>query len=263
MTTMNDIKGDALYYLLKGEPGARKSTHALTFPTPQYWFSVDKKMRALSLPMKHWGIDPLQITYDDYVSWSALEKKLYDFRIKCPFKTLIFDSITSIGDIINLQTQKDKSGQTTKGGEEAGKRIGGITVNTREDFNAEASAFIQLVDATKDIQSAFNVNIILIAHVVGVRTENDSGVTTQTRVLVTGGNKIARKIPVYCEEIYHFNARSAAIAGREPEFTVFTQNAGEDYARTTLPLAPSFQLKNRERLYNDYVLPAMQKLALK
>ena len=75
MPDMTSVNFDALYVLLKGEPGTRKSTQALSFPGPQYWFSWDRKMNGIYLPMKKWGLDPKNITFDDYDDWSKAKTK--------------------------------------------------------------------------------------------------------------------------------------------------------------------------------------------
>src|SRR6266481_493458 len=162
MTTMADNISDELYCLLKGEPGLRKSTCALSFPLPQYWISTDRKMSALRIPMKNWGIKPSDVHYDDYTDWNSIRVQLEKLQVNCPYKTIIVDSITSVADVTNNQTMKSKSGTTTKAGEEKGMRIGGIPVNTLEDYKAEASAFQSLIALTKDIHTYHKVNIILI-----------------------------------------------------------------------------------------------------
>ncbi len=66
MPTLIDVNFDALYCLFKGEPGTRKSTQALSFPQPSYWFSWDRKMAALKIPMRNWNINTKDVQYDDY-----------------------------------------------------------------------------------------------------------------------------------------------------------------------------------------------------
>lgn len=250
---------NGLYVMLKGEPGTRKSTQALTFPRPQYWFSVDRKMTALRLPMKEFGINGDEIEFDDYINFSSLDAKLERLQEKCPYKTIVLDSVTSIGDITNLQTMRMKSGTTTKDGAEKGNRVGGITVNTLEDYKAEASAFTSIIDKTKDIQKAFKCNIILIAHVVGERLTTNNGVTAHTRIIVTGGKIISGKIPAYCEEIYHFDIEQSINADKPGSYRIFTNTTNEDFARTSLPLAPIINIGN-DNLYDKYIKPAITKL---
>src|ERR1043166_3787572 len=123
---MNDVKNDRIFGLFKGEPGTRKSTAALSFPTPQYWISTDKKMNSLITPMKAWGVNPSEIEYDDYDTWTPVIQKLEKLQINCKYKTIIDDSITSNADVMNRQTIKLKTGTTGKAGEEKGYRIAGI-----------------------------------------------------------------------------------------------------------------------------------------
>src|SRR5712691_103445 len=259
MTTMADTADmNELYCLFKGESGLRKSTCALSFPLPQYWISTDRKMNALKIPMKNWGIDAKQIHYDDYTDWNSIRIKLEQLQVSCSYKTIIVDSITSVADVTNNQTMKSKSGTTTKSGEEKGMRVGGIPVNTLEDYKAEASAFQSLIALTKDIHVYHKVNIILIAHVIGERTKSESnGSTHFARIIVTGGKIISAKIPEYCSEIYHFNVESAVDISKEGAYGLLTRHTGDDYARTTLPLPRSIVF-NDEPLYDMYVLPAIK-----
>src|SRR5262245_51927938 len=199
MPTMESINYDSMTYMFKGEPGVRKSTAALSFPTPQFWFSWDCKMASMALPMKKWGIDPKLISFEDYDDWTAPRKKLEQFKVTCPYKTLVFDSLTSMCDMTLRQTVKLKQGV-------GGKVIAGIPVNTIEDYNAESSALQELISLSKDVRTYHKINIILIAHVVQAEYRNTVNNTTHvSRTIVTAGKKVAPKIPGYCHEVYHFN----------------------------------------------------------
>src|SRR5512145_2001547 len=98
MPNMSDMNFEAMVYLLKGEPGTRKSTQAASFPGPQYWFSWDRKMNSIYLPMKKWGIDPKSISYEDYDDWNRPRQKLEQLKVNCPYKTVVGDAITSMAD---------------------------------------------------------------------------------------------------------------------------------------------------------------------
>src|SRR6185295_6173307 len=152
MANMSTVGFESLYCMFKGEPGTRKSTQALSFPGPQYWFSWDRKMNGIYIPMKKWGIEPKSISYDDYDDWTSARNKLESFQVNCPYKTLVFDSLTSMADMTLRQTLKVKGG-TRKSGNTAGKMIAGIAVNEIEDYNAEAAALQELIALTKDINS--------------------------------------------------------------------------------------------------------------
>lgn len=260
MSTMESVNSDTLFTMLKGEPGTRKSTGALSYPTPQYWFNIDEKMEALRLPMKNWGIKPTDVEFDNYKDASSMINKMEQFQANCKYKTIIVDSVTSSGDKINRQTMKAKMGTTNKGGGEKGMRIGGISVNSIEDYKAEASFFMEMVALLKDISSFHKVNIVLIAHVIGAK-KPDEGVTNThfSRIIVTGGQIISAKIPAYCTEIYHFNVEPNIDTSKEGDYACITRHSGADYARTSLPLDPKI-IFGSQPLYEKFVLPAIKKL---
>jgi hypothetical protein len=253
MFTLADINVEVLYALLKGEPGTRKSTQALSFPKPQYWFSWDQKMEALLLPMRHWGINPRDISADDYSDWNKPVAKLQQLQLNCPYKTLVFDSITSCADAINRQTMKTKSAK----GE--GKVVGGISVNSIEDFNAEDSALRDLIAVTKDIHLFHKVNIVIIAHVTQKERKSDDGKTHMSRVIMTAGKGIAQKLPAYCGEVYHFNIKTDIDISKGGQYALKTTHTGDDFARTALPLDPEIVF-GTEPLYERWLKPAIEKM---
>lgn len=254
MPTLDEASLDALFTMFKGEPGLRKSTEALSYPKPQYWVSTDQKMEALRLPANRWGIKPKEIVFDDYKDWETPRKKLERFQVDCPFQTIVIDSVTSIGDCMTSQVKKQKR---TEGG---GKSIGGIPVSGLEEFNAESSAFQDLIAILKDINKFHKVNIILIAHVLGARKDNDANkLTHHSRIIVTGAEKISAKIAAYMTEVYHFNIKPAFEADKEGEYTLLTTHTGNDYARTSLPLPQEITF-NAEPLYERWIAPAIKKL---
>lgn len=260
MPTMIDVGNEEhKFYLFKGEPTTRKSTQALSFPAPQYWFSHDKHMNSLVLPMKHWGIKAADIHYDSYSNWMEMENKLKSLQTNCPFKTIIVDSLTSEGDSINEQTIELKAGTTSKDGANKGITIGGISVNSLEDYKAEASAFRDTVSYLKDISNHFRVNVILIAHVVGARPNEQENSSYFTRIIVTGGKVISAKIPAYCDEIYHFYVEPNVDAKKEGEYALITRNNGYDYARTGLVLPQTIKF-GTEPLYERWIYPAIKNL---
>jgi|SRR5215469_2772774 len=260
MPSLDQMKYETLFAMFKGEPGTRKSTQALSFPTPQYWFSHDKKMQALTLPMRAWSISGKDIDYDDYNDYAAMGKKLEQLQINCKYKTIVVDSITSVGDSINRQTIRLKSGTTTKSGDEKGLRVGGIPVNSIEDYKAEASGFLEMISLLKDISNFHHCNIILIAHVIGDRSSKDSnGSTHFARIIVTGGKIISAKIPAYCTEVYHFNVKQSMDTSQEGKYGLITVHTGDDFARTALPLDKEI-IFNNNKLYDAYLLPAITKL---
>jgi len=261
MPTMNDANFDALYVMMKGEPGTRKSTQALSFPGPQFWFSWDRKMNGIILPMKKWGVDPKTISYEDYEDWNKPRAKLESFQATCPYKTLVFDSITSMADMTLRQTVKMKYGVKRQSGATAGKLIAGIAVNEIEDYNAESAALQELIALTKDIHQFHKVNIILIAHVIQAEYRNTTNNTTHiSRQIVTAGKKVAAKIPAYCGEVYHFNIKKGFVEGAGGDYSLLTAHTGDDFARTALPL-PGEIVFGEKALYDTWIAPAIKQMS--
>jgi len=260
MPNMSDVNFDALYVMMKGEPGTRKSTQALSFPVPQEWFSWDRKMNGIYLPMKKWGIDPKTISYTDYDNWNKARARLEQLQITCPFRTLIFDSLTSMCDMTLRQTLKMKYGVTRQSGAAAGKLIAGIAVNEIEDYNAESAALQELIALTKDINAFHKVNIILIAHVVQAEYRNTTNNTTHiSRTIITAGKKVAPKIPAYCGEVYHFNIKKGMVEGGGGDYSLLTEHTGDDFARTALGLDREIVFGDKP-LYETYLKPAINKM---
>lgn len=259
MASLESVDMTALFTMLKGEPGTRKSTCALSYPGPQYWFSTDQKMEALALPAKRWGLwGKNHVQFDDYTDWDKPRAKMESLQVNCPYKTLVVDSITSSGDAMTNQVKKFKRANKEGGG----KTIGGIPVSGLEEFNAESSAFQEMIALLKDIHKFHHVNVILIAHVLGARKDNEANkLTHHSRIIVTGAEKISAKIASYMTEVYHFNIVPAFEADKEGAYSLMTTHTGNDYARTSLPLAQTITFNN-EPLYEKWVGPAIKALQL-
>lgn len=263
MPSMNDISHDYHYSLFKGEPGTWKSSTAVTYPGPQYWFSFDRKMNALSQAIKKFKIDSSQIDYDDYSDWTKARIKLESFisGLTAPkYKTYVIDSITTCADAMLSQVLKEKFGKTRASGATAGKTIGGISVNEMEDFNAEAAGLTELLSLTKELCHYRKVDIILIAHVIRVEQKDPSGKVSIARTLVTAGKKPAAKIPAVCDETYHFNVKPSPIVGQNAKIEIFTTNVGDDFARTTLSLDHTIELDGEKNFYQQVIKPAIEKM---
>lgn len=262
MPNLTQVDASSIYAMFKGEPGTRKSTQALTFPGPQYWFSWDRKMSGILVPARKWGIDPTTIEYDDYDDWSKARQKLEKLQVNNPYKTLVFDSLTSCADMTLRQAIKLKAGVTRASGATAGKTVGGVQVNEIEDYNAESAALQELIALTKDIQAYSKCNIILIAHVVQAEYRNTTNQTTHiSRTIVTAGKKVAPKIPAYCGEVYHFNIKTGAVANLPGQYTAITHHTGDDFARTALDL-PGEIILGEDQLYTKWIAPAIAKLKM-
>lgn len=209
-------------------------------------------MEGIALPMRKWGVNPKDVTYDDYKDWNSALQKLEYFAHTFPYKTLVIDSITSCADAINRQTLKIKNK------DDKGKGIAGIPVNSIEDFNAEDSALKELIARTKDIHKYHKVHVILIAHVIQKEIKSADGKTHMSRIIVTAGKGIAQKIPAYCTEVYHFNIETSFDASQGGNYALKTTHTGDDFARTSLEL-PSTIVFGNDPLYDKWIKPAIDK----
>lgn len=252
MPNLEGLDASNLYCMFKGEPGTRKSTQALSFPKPQYWFSWDRKMSGILVPLRNWNMDRKQIDYDDYDNWDKAKFKLEKLATNCPYKTLVIDSLTSCADMALRQTRTGKG--------TGGKKVGTIPVDGFEEFNAEAAVLNELIALTKDIHIFHKVNVILIAHVIQAEYKDKNQETYISRTIVTAGKRVAPKIPAYCGEVYHFDmVKGNSITGNSGGYKILTVHTGDDFARTSLDLPREIQF-NDEPLYDKYLVPAIAKL---
>ncbi len=255
MPNLSSVNHDAMLFMLKGEPGTRKSTQALSFPGPQFWFSTDKKMEALKLPTKEWGIDEKTIDYEDFKTFDDIKKKLKTFQLNCEYKTLIVDSITTMGQTINTQTTDMKVLDGGKGLQ----LVGGIPVNSLDDYKAEFAAFRDVMRLLLDIRQYHKINIILIAHVIGERSKDEAATTHQSRIIITGGKAISGVIAAYCTEVYHFDIKQSADIDQEGKYGLLTVHTGDDFARTSIGLQRRIDFGNKP-LYDTYIKPAIERM---
>jgi hypothetical protein len=215
-------------------------------------------MNSIHLPMKKWGVDPKTIHYDDYDDWSKAKAKLESFQVNCPYKTIVFDSITSMADQTLRQTIKLKYGMKRGSGAVAGKLIAGIAINELEDYAAESSALQELIALSKDVHNFHKVNVILIAHVIQAEYRNTTNNTTHiSRQIITAGKKTAAKIPAYCGEVYHFNIKRGFTEGARGEYSLLTEHVGDDFARTALELPQEIVFGDKP-LYETWIAPAIK-----
>ena len=243
---------DEVMFLFKGEPSAGKSIAAASFPNC-YIFDMEDRIRSVAahwLPKGKRDIQYDTYGYHDYNKFDTMWDKLIDAgkMNKFPYDTIVVDTLTSCSDLLLHHVSRQK-GQDSK----KLKKVGGITVNSIEDYNAESSALTELVLMMRQIKCKYK---ILVAHVVKTdRQDLENNETVVTRQLLTAGKKVAAKLPGYFDEIYHFEQKPQA--GR-PRFLVQTMNTGEDFARTTLSLPQ--QIDQTGQSLFDIIQPKLQEV---
>lgn len=219
---LTDTKlGDRIAAMFKGEHGTGKSIAASSFPKPHFFFFEERWRSLYSFWLKVNPDKLADITYDNLCGMSKYNVDIaIDKVLQRPeAKTLVFDSITSAGDeILGKLAIRNK--------DEGGKTIGGIQVNILEDFSGEDAQFKEYRKKLFGYQG----HVIFIAHVLTIERSDVSGkALAPSRQIVTGAKKLAAKLPVYFDEVYHFQAQNG-------NYEFLTKHAGTDYAKTSLPL---------------------------
>lgn len=245
------LQKEEFLMLFKGEPSSGKSIAAASFPKP-YIFDMESRIR--SVAAYHYPRGKRDLQYDTYTreDYNRFDKKWDDLiemskMNRFPYDTVIVDSLTSTADLLLQNVLR------LKGLEGKGKKIGNIPVSSIEDFNAENAMLTELVMFLQQVKCKYK---ILIAHVI--KTEktnlNDDSVTV-TRALLTGGKKIAAKIPAYFDEVYHFEQR---IVNAQNKFIARTASSSEDFARSTLSLPKEIDFTNKS--FFEVIEPKLQEI---
>jgi hypothetical protein len=237
--------------LFKGEVSCGKSIAAASFPKP-YIFDMESRIR--SVAAYHYPRGKRDLEYDTYTreDYSKFDKKWDDFidmskMKRFPYDTVIVDSLTSTADLLLQNVIR------LKGLDGKGKKIAGVAVSSIEDFNAENSMLTELVMFLQQIRCKYK---ILIAHVIKTEKTNlNDDTTVVTRQLLTGGKKVAAKIPGYFDEIYHFEQKPV---GGKQTFIARTVNSGEDFARTTLKLPKEINFTDKN--FYELIQPSIQEV---
>jgi len=198
MAKISDIKiGGKLFQLFIGMPGTGKSIAAASYPSPIYFFDLDKRIDSIA-PMFPGRTD---IEYDQYgpEEYEKLWIKIQQIKSgNSPFKTYVLDSLTSLARMaINYSISvRGKSGLTK----------GVIQMTQVDDYNSESRVLSVIMDAFRG--SNFKSNFILNAHLVETSTRNLDGKDTIQQRVLTGGKTIAAEIPGYFNEVYLFSRQT-------------------------------------------------------
>lgn len=225
--------GESNLILFKGRPTTGKTVATWGFPKPIRYYDLDDKIESI---IKMYGPQikkgDIEFTkfgpYDYELLDVAMEKDILSGN----YKTYVIDSLTSLSTmILNYMIKLRGADPQAKG-----KKKGVVDFNTIEDYGGENNALMDVIGflKSKGNTSAYR---ILTAHTIPVETKDASGKVIDTKwELLTGGKKIAAKIPGSFKEIWHFNVEKEVVVGSGPTFKVQFNNDGIDFANTMLPL---------------------------
>lgn len=193
--------------LIVGDAGTRKTWLAGQFPKP-YFFDFDKGMATLrgtpgitydtfkDAPEGSKVFDPAKGIYEWGRGWPAFIKKLNEIGAtlddgKCPYKTLVPDSLTMMGNLaLNYVLREAKANGRYKSGDPVDQGLWGQQS--------------RLLETTMDQLTAWDIVRIVTAHV-----QRDTNTITQNieKLPLTTG-KFAGKVGAYFDEVWYIEAKA-------------------------------------------------------
>lgn len=238
--------------IFKGESGTGKTIAACSFPQPLKVWSLDDRMKSAAMYLREHNhpVDQIEVQAygaDDFVRFidtfgEAAEQFSGEatFRSGEPFKTFVLDGLTSLGTMILTYCMSIRG--VHKSGKERQKGI--IRLPEIEDFMGESNALEKILSYARQINE--RAHFIMTAHVVISKMfDIESKQYKESRSLLTGGAKVAAKVPIYFDEIWHFEADTEfSEEGGNSVYKARTQHAGRDFARTALPLPSVMEWTN-------------------
>jgi hypothetical protein len=242
---------DPIMGLFKGESGTGKTTAACTFPGPIKIWSLDNRMKSVAMYLKRYfprkDIEVLPYGMNDFVPFlDNFGKAAEPYSPEACFTptgkkiaTFICDGLTSLATMIIAYSLSMRSSTHTSGKDELSRGV--IKLPEIDDYKAEHNALVNILSYARQINKF--ANFIMTAHVIVSRQYDIIAKQhTESRSLLTGGSKVASLIPVYFDEIWHFDVDTVLTdpsKGTRSVYIARTQHAGRDFARTALPLPAS------------------------
>ena len=254
---LQDLKDEkSSSFLFVGEPGTGKSIQAASFPNC-YIMSTDRRTRAL----QSFYPDRKDIWLDVFYDLPPLIEKVYELVDKCPYNTIILDSVTKLGQIainhqlisrfgalvVNKALFKDEMSK-----KELDKSIrGGITLPSWDEYGGESQTLLIIMDKMLRARENHGCNVIFTAHRFYRTITDKFGKQETVSSIITGGKLPAAQLPVDFNEIYQFRTLKSNKGDR---FLVDTRES-KDISKCTLGLEPTLDVTEKS-LYS-YVEPCL------
>ena len=248
-------------FMFKGKTGTGKSVAAWSSKfRPVYTFDMENRIQGAINYYKRKDGHVKDCEYDVFNmgrSWHDLDTRMEQLMQSCPYRTIHVATLTSyvhyiLKHLMNVKGQeKDAQGRTK------GKNIGGIPVNTLEDYNAEDAGIIfELIQFLQAMQSQ-GVNVILEAHITPYEIKDGTGAEATTKTvyeILTKGKKGPAQIPGYFNEVYLFEKQfeGMVIGAQSHKFSCNTIGDKANDCKSTWGV-PTFDWTNKdfsEELYN-------------
>lgn len=226
----------AIMALLVGRVKTGKTIAASSFPKP-YMLFFDGRYRILRTYWEPRGKSDIE--FGVYGNWTDTKAKLKSLAQSCPYETVVVDPLTFLCDKILADMREMREGSSGSG---SGKKVGDVRVNTLEDFGGEASAIAEVLDLLMEIHEKHGVHVIMTAHLTfdEIRDKKTLDVIEMIPRVITGGKKIAFKIPGAFDEVYYFDPEVYAGELRYCAFTRTNKNLAITGTAMNLPAKIDF-----------------------
>lgn len=233
-------------WLFKGKPKTGKSIAAASFPRPIKYLDFDQRIQSI---VEYFDQNKISFDDFDYDSFMGKEYERFDKTIdeirKFPgkYKTVVFDSLTNFAELA-LQYFVYLRGEVNSGSkrkEDDYKHKGVVDLLEVEDYGGEDRSIMNSLR----ILLGLKCHVVLIAHTVEVEYKDITGNVTTSQQLLTGGRKIAAKIPSIFNDVYHFYQTSAAKPSEPNNFMCRTKASGVDWAGSIYPLPRELHFTNQ------------------
>lgn len=242
--------GDKINGIFIGKGGSGKTIAAMSFPhepkeltDQQKTINLVKNEQGLWVAEWDWRIKPVLLYYppehhkmidvDMYRAeeYNKFAEKLEKQELKTPYKTIVVDSLTTLGKGIIDYSLSLRPGLIASKERKSFRMKGAIDLPEIEDYGVEAQALGNIMDALKVIPA----HTILTAHYIEWSAKNViTGTDEKVTRLLTAGKAIAAAIPTTFDEIWYFT-KNSDMSGKTSYICYFRGGPYPD-TKTALPL---------------------------
>jgi hypothetical protein len=233
MKTSDISLGGRLKIGLNGINGCGKTRAWASFPGPIYCFDFDNRMKTVRKDFP----ERTDIEFDTYglSNFKNFDKKLEQLQSRCPYATVILDSITSSTTTSVLYSL----------GETGGKTIAGLSVPSFDEYNVETTMVTKVLEIFKELPC----HIIITMHPISRLDTSGAGKAmkiVKTQQIVSYGMKLQSIIPNYMDELYSF--QTAILQSGETKRLCYTEVDDDNsvQAKTSLPLPGHFDVTDKK-----------------
>ena len=255
--TSDIVLGGRIMAMLKGDNGSGKTVLAASFPGPIKFFMFDgSKLDVVKLFFPN----RTDIEYDIYgaretkfrdsngapvhiKSLIQFADEFNDLQDYCPWATVVLDSFTSFS-VTCVTFQLDVRSTSEQANKKPLSSKGGLVIPDFDEYKGETT----LVTQTLDVSKVLPCHVLWTAHPLPKLETSGSGAgmkVTKSTSIAAYGAKTAAMAPSYFNEIWHLETRSDSSVAGGRQRIVHVQTIGEQFAKTALPLPPSFDITNK------------------